>query len=66
MARPKEKERKKESDDGNLEGSTTPMVDMGMYELKHLNTGKITPKELFMNAYEDEINESEQVSTSSK
>ena len=42
------------------------MVDMGTYEFKYLNTGKLTPAELFMNAYSEEINELEQVHTSTK
>ena len=28
-------------DDGNLKGSTAPMVDLGTYEFKDLNTGKL-------------------------
>ena len=28
--------------DGTFKGSTAPMVDLGMYEFKYLNTGKIT------------------------
>ena len=33
-----------EAFDGNFKGSTTPMVDLGTYEFKDLNTGIITPK----------------------
>ena len=33
-----------ESDDGTFKGSTTPMVDLGIYIFKYLNKGKITPK----------------------
>ena len=40
-----------EADDWPLKGFTAPMLDIGMYELKSLNTGKITPEELFMNYY---------------
>ena len=40
-----------EADDGYFKGSKAPMVDLGMYEFKDLNTGKITPGELFMNSY---------------
>ena len=29
---------------GTFKGSTAPMVDLGTYEFKILNTGKITPK----------------------
>ena len=42
------------------------MVDMSMYEFKYLNTGKITPEESSMNAYTEEVYESEQVHTSIK
>ena len=28
-----------EADDGNFKGSTTPMVDLGTYIFKYLNTG---------------------------
>ena len=33
-----------ESNYGPFKGSTSPMVDLGMYEFNYLNTGKITPK----------------------
>ena len=33
-----------EAYDGSLKGSTAPMVDMGAFKLKYLNTGKITPE----------------------
>ena len=39
---------------------------MVTYEFKDLNTGKITPEEYFMNDYEEEIHEPEQVHTSTK
>ena len=42
------------------------MVDLGTHELRNLNTGEIITKELFMNAYAEEIHESEQVRTSNK
>ena len=42
------------------------MIDLGTYKFKYLNTGMITPGESFMNAYAEEINESEQVCTSTK
>ena len=51
---------------GPLKGSTTPMVDLDTYESKDLNTGNITLKELFKNAYVYEIHELEQVRTSNK
>ena len=38
-----------ESDDGTFNRSTTPMVDLGTYVFKDLNTGKITPEESFTN-----------------
>ena len=34
-----------EADDGHFNRSTTPMVDLGMYIFKDLNTEKITPEE---------------------
>ena len=40
-----------EADDGPFNGSTMPMVDLGTYIFKDLNTGKFTPEELFTNAY---------------
>ena len=39
-----------EVDGGYFKGSTAPMVDLGTYEFKDLNTGKNTPEELFMNS----------------
>ena len=42
------------------------MVDLVMYEFKNVHTKKITPKELFMNDYTEEIHETEQVFTSAK
>ena len=40
-----------EADDGLFKGYTTPMIDLGTYEFNNLNTGKITPEELFTVAY---------------
>ena len=37
--------------DENFKGSTAPMVDVGMYESKGLNTGEITPEESFTNTH---------------
>ena len=34
-----------------LKGYTSPIIDLGTYKFKYLNTGKITPEEYFMNAY---------------
>ena len=31
------------------------MVDLDMYEFKYFEIGKISPEELFMNAYADEV-----------
>ena len=42
-----------EADDGPLKGLTAPMIYVGMYELKNLNTGKNTPEEMFMNYYKE-------------
>ena len=52
--------------DGPFKGSTEPMVDLGLCDVIILNTGKIVPKELFLNAYAEEIHESEQVHTYTK
>ena len=37
------------------------MIDLGQYEFKDLNTGKIVWEEYFMNAYVDKVYESVQV-----
>ena len=42
------------------------MVDMGTYEFKDFETGKITPEEYFMNAYAEEVNQLEQAHNSTK
>ena len=47
-----------EADYGTLKGSTEPVVDLGTYEFKDLNAGKITPAELFTNTYTEELYES--------
>ena len=49
-----------------FKGSKSPMVDLGMYEFIYFETGKITPEELFMNAYSDEVYKLDQVRTSNK
>ena len=54
------------ADDGTLNGSTTPMVDLGTYIFKDLNAGKIKPEELFTNSYVKEVYESENVRTVTK
>ena len=42
------------------------MVDLGTYIFKDFNTGKITPEELFTNAYVKEVYKSEHVRTATK
>ena len=42
------------------------MVDLGMYEFKYLNTGKLTPEESINNAYVYEVYESEHVRSTTK
>ena len=42
------------------------MVYMGTYECKDSETGKITPEELFTNAYAKEVNNLEQARTFNK
>ena len=54
------------ADDGTLKESTALVVVLGTYELKKLDTGKITLAELVTKAYTEEINESVKVRTSNK
>ena len=42
------------------------MLDLVIYEFNYLNTGEITPEELFTNAYAEEIYESKHVRTTTK
>ena len=35
--------------------STSPMIDLGIYAFKDLNTGKITPEEYVTSNYVDEL-----------
>ena len=42
------------------------MNDLGVYEFKILNRGKITPEESFTNAYAEEVYESKHVCTATK
>ena len=42
------------------------MLDLGIYEFNYLNTGEITPEELFTNSYAEEIYESKHVRTTTK
>ena len=46
-----------EADDGCFQGYTTPMIDLGTYTFKDLNTDEITPEQLFTNAYAEEVYE---------
>ena len=54
------------ADDGTFKGSTTPMVDLGTYIFKILNTGEITPEESFTNSYVEEVYGSEHVRSATK
>ena len=51
---------------GLKKGSSTSMIDLGKYEFKDFNTEEITPEESFMNAYTQEIDELEQVHSSTE
>ena len=44
-----------------FKASTETTVDLGTYEFKDLNRGKITPEESFINSYIEYIYELEQV-----
>ena len=55
-----------ETDVGPFKWSTVPIYDMGVYTFNDSNTEKITPEELFMNSYAEEIEESEEVHTPTK
>ena len=50
-------------DDGHVKGYTTPMVDLGTYEFKYLNTGETAPEEFFTNAHVEELYKSEHICT---
>ena len=47
-------------------GATAPMVDLGAYVFKDLNTEKIEPEELFTAAYVEEVYELEHIRTATK
>ena len=47
----------------HLERCTEPMVDLGTYNFKILDIGKITPKESFTDSYVEKLFESENVCT---
>ena len=55
-----------EAGDVPLKVSTETIIDLGTYDIKYLNTGKITPEKSFTNVYIDEVYELEQVRTSAK
>ena len=55
-----------ESDDGTFKGYMAPMVDLGTYEFKYINTVNIKPEESFTNDYSEEIHKSEKVCNSTK
>ena len=55
-----------ESDDGPFNGSTTPMIDLGTYIFRYLNTGQIKPEGSFTNAHVKESYESDHVFTATK
>ena len=40
-----------ESDYDTFKGTTENTIDLGKYEFKYLNMGKITPEESFINSY---------------
>ena len=44
-----------EADDGPFIGSTAPMVYLGTYVFKYLNTGQIKLEESFTDAYVEEV-----------
>ena len=46
--------------------ATAPMVDLGAYIFKDLNTEKIEPEELFTAAYVEEVYELEHIRTATK
>ena len=53
-------------DDGTLNRFTTPMVDLGTYTFKILNTLEITPDESFTNYYAKEVYDSKHEHTATK
>ena len=55
-----------ESGDGTFKGSTTPIVDLGTYIFKDLNTSKSTPEEFFTGDYVKEVYKSENLLTATK
>ena len=55
-----------EADDGPFIGSTAPIVDLGMYVFKYLNTGEIKPEGSFTGTYVEDVYESVHVHTDTK
>ena len=55
-----------EADYEPFKGYMAPMVVLGTYEFKYLNTGNITPKYDFRHYYAEEMHESEQFRTYTK
>ena len=54
------------ADDGPFIGSNEPMVDLGKYIFKDLNTGKIKLEEYFTEDYVEEVYEIEHIHTATK
>ena len=54
------------ADDGHFKGSTAPVVDLGTYKFKDLNTGKIKPEESFTDDYVKEVYNSEHIRNATK
>ena len=54
------------ADGVTFKGYTAPMVDLGTYTFKYLNTVKITPEESFTNTYTENLYDSEHVCTAKK
>ena len=50
-----------QADYGHLKASSSPMVNLGMYEFKYLNTGGGYTRSIFTNAYSEEIHEKKSV-----
>ena len=46
--------------------ATAPMVDLGAYILKDLNTGKVKPEESFTDAYVEEVYRQKNIRTATK
>ena len=55
-----------EESDRPLKGSTAPMIDLGTYESKYSNTGKLHLRNIFMDLYVQKVFELKYVGTSTK